>query len=333
LAVGEVLLARKHEVLLLVSEKEIDRKALEGRKGFEVRQLPSMGWPRGISIQTIRFFIQLMRARSFCRALFSEWAPDAVLAMGGFTSAAPIWEAKRRAIPSVIHEANAIPGRANRLLAKGASRVVVGFREAARAFGRQSEKVTYCGTPVRSEVRARPDRAASRAEMGFDPQKKLILVMGGSQGARGLNSRVIESLAGLRGEPVQWVHLTGQGEEERVTEAYQSAGFAALVRPFFAQMQKLYAAADLVIARAGASSVTSPPTPGCRWMAAPGLPLRRRRFPASCWRRKSGGCWPSPADCLQWRPPAGACRSMTRPKNWRICCASWPTVNSKHTYA
>jgi UDP-N-acetylglucosamine--N-acetylmuramyl-(pentapeptide) pyrophosphoryl-undecaprenol N-acetylglucosamine transferase len=258
LAVGEVLLARKHDVLLLVSEKEIDRLAMEGRVGFEVRQLPSTGLPRGFSIQTLRFFSRLIQAKSFCRKLYAEWTPDVVLAMGGFTSAAPIWEARRRWIPSVIHEANVIPGRANRLLAKSVARVVVGFREAAAAFerGAGANKVVFGGTPVRSEIRSKPDRAAALAELGFETGRKTILVMGGSQGARGLNSLVLEALGALKGEPLQWAHLTGKGEEARAEAAYRTHGFGARVWPFFSGMQKLYAAADLVIARSGASSIT-----------------------------------------------------------------------------
>ena len=257
-AVGEVLLGREHDVLLLVSEKEIDRKALEGREGFQVRRLPSMGWPRGVSIQTIRFFAQLIRAKSFCRKLYAEWPPDVVLAMGGFTSAAPIWEARRRWIPSVIHEANAIPGRANRLLARSATRVVVGFQEAARAFERIIDpgKVTVGGTPVRNEIRAKPDRLGARSELGFDPDRRVILVMGGSQGARGLNTRVIEALPGLKAERLHWAHLTGADDQTRMEAAYRENGFPARVWPFFGEMQKLYAAADLVIARSGASSIT-----------------------------------------------------------------------------
>jgi len=257
-AVGESLLARGHEVLLLVSEKEIDRKALEGRQGFEIRRLPSMGWPRGISIQTLRFFAQLIRARTFCRKLYSEWTPHAVLAMGGFTSAAPIWEAGKRWIPTVIHEANVIPGRANRLLARKATRVVVGFREAAAAFERTlgPGRVSFTGTPVRGEMKGKIDRKAARAELGFDPDHKLILVMGGSQGAQGLNTRILEALPALKGEPLEWAHLTGAGEQGRVESAYREHGFKARVWPFFDRMINLYAGADLVIARSGASSIT-----------------------------------------------------------------------------
>jgi UDP-N-acetylglucosamine--N-acetylmuramyl-(pentapeptide) pyrophosphoryl-undecaprenol N-acetylglucosamine transferase len=258
LAVGEVLLARKHDVLLLVSEKEIDRKALEGREGFQVRRLPSMGWPRGISIQTIRFFIQLIRAKTFCRKLYDEWTPDVVMAMGGFTSAAPIWEARRRNIPSMIHEANAIPGRANRFLARSVDKVVVGFREAAPVFEREARegKVIVVGTPVRSELRQKVSRQEARTALGFDPEKQLVLVMGGSQGARGLNDRIMEAVSGLHGSEFQWAHLTGAGEEERVEAVYRKAGFFCRVWPFYHRMHLLYAAADLVIARSGASSIT-----------------------------------------------------------------------------
>ena len=253
-AVAEVLTERKHDVLLLVSEKEIDQIALQGRNSLAARQLPSIGWPRGLSIQTAKFLWQLWKARGFCRKLYQASPPDVVLAMGGFTSAAPMWEAQRLGIPTLIHEANVIPGRANRILARTATRVVVGFREAAARF--DPEKVVVGGTPVRSELKASQDRAAARAELGFGPDTPVVLVMGGSQGARGLNTRVIESLPHLRGRPVEWAHLCGKGEEARTEQAYREAGFRARVWPFFSEMQKLYAAADLAVSRAGAASIT-----------------------------------------------------------------------------
>ncbi len=253
-AVAEVLIERKHDVLLLVSEKEIDRVALQGRASLQARQLPSIGWPRGLSIQTAKFLWQLFKARGFCRKLYEESPPDVVLAMGGFTSAAPMWEAQRLGVPTLIHEANVIPGRANRILAKSATRVVVGFREAAGRF--DPEKVVVGGTPVRNELKARPNRAAARQELGFSADAPLILVMGGSQGARGLNSCVIESLPHLRSKQIQWAHLCGKGEEQRVEQAYRDGGFKARVWPFFSEMQKLYAAADLAVSRAGAASIT-----------------------------------------------------------------------------
>jgi UDP-N-acetylglucosamine--N-acetylmuramyl-(pentapeptide) pyrophosphoryl-undecaprenol N-acetylglucosamine transferase len=116
--------------------------------------------------------------------------------------------------------------------------------------------VVFTGTPVRGQMKQKIGRAAARAELGFDPDRKLILVMGGSQGAHGLNSRVFESLPHLKGEALQWAHLTGAGEELRAETAYRENGFAARVWPFFGEMNKLYAAADLVIARSGASSIT-----------------------------------------------------------------------------
>jgi len=176
----------------------------------------------------------------------------AVLAMGGFTSAPPVWVAKELGIKTFLHESNAVPGRANRLLARLVNEAFLGFPEAAARLNARKHTVT--GTPVRPEFQVRPAADCRRA-LGLDPDLPTVLVVGGSQGASGLNKLVLAALPGLSARRWQWIHLTGANDFERVKAAYAQAGLRAVVRPFLAEMDLALGAATAAISRAGASSL------------------------------------------------------------------------------
>ncbi|MDE1170799.1 MAG: undecaprenyldiphospho-muramoylpentapeptide beta-N-acetylglucosaminyltransferase [Verrucomicrobium sp.] len=254
LAVAEALRRRGHEALLLVSEKEIDRTALEGRGEFASRALPAVGWP-GLGPRLPGFFLKLWRSASACRRLFQDYAPDAVLSMGGFTGAAPLWIAGRRKIPAFLHESNAVPGRVTRLFARRVDRVLVGFGACAAALSPARCSVT--GTPVRGALREVP-RAEAASALGLDPSRRTLLVAGGSQGARALNRLVCRTLPLWKDRLAAWqfIHLSGAADAEETARAYQDIEALAHVRPFSAQMAEIYSLADLAVGRSGASTLT-----------------------------------------------------------------------------
>src|SRR5882757_6544932 len=124
LAVGEVLLARGHEVMLLISEKEIDAVATQGREEFRIEKLAGIAMPKIYSPAILGFAWRFWKGLRRCKALFREWKPAAVLGMGGFTSTAPILAGRSCKVPTFVHESNAIPGRANRLNARHVTKVL-----------------------------------------------------------------------------------------------------------------------------------------------------------------------------------------------------------------
>ncbi len=261
IAVGEALRGRGHEVMLIVSEKKIDETAVAGRESeFRIERQSAVGLPSPIlSTKLLRFASGLFESVASARRLFGEFEPDAVLGMGGFTSTAPILAARLRRVPCFVHESNAIPGKANRLNARLARVVLLGFGECAAHF----PAVVRCvvtGTPVRASLRQPVDRTVALQRFGFadEPGIFTLLAMGGSQGARGVNDAVRSALPALQvgGTRMRIIHQTGSPENAGLETAYREAGIPAYVAPFLTDMQDAYALADLAVSRSGAASLT-----------------------------------------------------------------------------
>lgn len=252
LAVAEVLRARGHEVMLFISEKEIDALAVSQRDEFRIEKLPTIGLPSPFSPAIVRFTQRFSESLSLCRRLYRKFQPQVVLGMGGFTSTAPILAGRLRGLPTFIHESNAIPGKANRLTARLVRAVLLGFKECAPYFPRTRTEVT--GTPIRADLQ-RIDAKTAREKLGLRPDLRTLLVMGGSQGASGINQAIIRSLHTLQGEPFQVIHLSGARDERLTADNYRRENIPAYVAAFHHAMGEVYSAADVAIARAGAASL------------------------------------------------------------------------------
>ncbi len=253
IAVAEVLRDRGHQVMLLVSEKEIDMLALSGHADFRFEKLPTVGFSSAFSPAFFGFLGRFTGSLSICRSLYRKFKPQVVLGMGGFTSTAPVLAGRMHGVPTFIHESNAIPGKANRWAARFVRAVMLGFKECAPFFPKVKTEVT--GTPIRTELK-RLDRRLARQKLRLRDDLPTLLVMGGSQGASGINQAIIKSLPLLRDAPLQIIHLSGARDERLVADNYRRENIPAYVAAFHHEMEELYSAADLVIARAGAASLS-----------------------------------------------------------------------------
>jgi len=255
LAVAEALKERGHEILLFVSEKNIDSVALKAHPDFRSEKLPSIGMPSMLSPAFVRFLRRSWESLSHCRVVYRKFRPAAVLGMGGFTSTAPILAGRWQKLPTFIHESNAIPGRANKMVARfTASRVLLGFADCAPHFPESECIVT--GTPVRRTLGAPIDRATALASFRLEENRRTLLVMGGSQGAAGINQTLFKCAPLLKDQPIQIIHLTGERDDRLAAANYQREDIPHYVAPFHHKMEEAYSAADLVISRAGASSLS-----------------------------------------------------------------------------
>lgn len=269
MAVAEQLVCRDAAVTLMVSEKEIDQLAVRTAPELRVVTLPAVGLIKGRIGGFVKGFVQSYRAAA---RLFRKEPPNAVLAMGGFTSAPPVVAGRRGGAATFLHESNTIPGRANRWLSRVVNEAFVGFPEAANRLHARESSVT--GTPVRGKFQGLNTEACQIA-LGLDPKRPVVLIMGGSQGAHGINELVSRSLPllALRGAGWQWLHLAGAADAPALEQGYRDAGLTSKVYPFFAQMELVMGAASSAVSRAGASSLAE--------LAATRLPSLLVPFPAA----------------------------------------------------
>jgi UDP-N-acetylglucosamine--N-acetylmuramyl-(pentapeptide) pyrophosphoryl-undecaprenol N-acetylglucosamine transferase len=254
LAVGEVFIKRGHRVMLIISEKEIDALATQGRSEFRIERVPGVGLQSKSPVALVKFALKFRAGLGQVKALYRDFAPHAVLGMGGFTSTAPILAGRARKIPTFVHESNAIPGKANKLNARLVTRVLLGFEDCAKFF--PTGKCEITGTPIRTSLDERLAKATALATFKLAPGKPTLLVMGGSQGARGINQALIAALPKLAARGVQIIHLSGATDEALLRESYARAGIPAFVAAFHHRMEEAYSAADFAIARSGAASLT-----------------------------------------------------------------------------
>jgi len=251
IAVAEELKKRGHAVLLLISEKKVDAQASEKYGDLAFKTIPAIAKPSTLSPRMIPFLFKLWRTVRQCRKMLIENQCDAVLGMGGFTSLPPVLAGRKLGLKTYVHDSNALPGKANRMTARWCNKVLIGL-EAAKPYFPSSE-VVVTGTPVRSELAELPGQLQAREKFGLDPSRKAVLVMGGSQGAKRLNTLVVEAARAMPG--LQFLHITGSFDYDRVVElASEREGYHAL--SFCDDMASAYAACDVALCRAGASSMT-----------------------------------------------------------------------------
>ncbi len=219
------------------------------REGFELDLLRSAGL-KGTSIAArIRGVLLLPLSALDAWSILSRRSPDLVIGVGGYSSGPVVLFAALRRIPTLLLEQNAVPGLTNRLLARAVSAAAVTFESTAGYFGRRA---IVAGNPVRPEFLSEHSRPASRAA---GPPR--ILIFGGSQGAHAINMAMVEAAPQLALHPggLAITHQTGERDLELVRDGYRRAGLEARVEPFLFAMDREINAADLVVCRAGATTI------------------------------------------------------------------------------
>jgi UDP-N-acetylglucosamine--N-acetylmuramyl-(pentapeptide) pyrophosphoryl-undecaprenol N-acetylglucosamine transferase len=243
---------RGHDVRLLISEKKVDAEASAKYGDLAFDTVPAVAKPATLSPKMIPFLWKLWKTTNQCKILLKQFGADAVIGMGGFTSLPPVVAGKKMGAHTYVHDSNALPGKANRLTAKWCDKVLLGL-EPARAYFPQSD-VEITGTPVREEIQQLPDRETAAKKLGLDPDLKTVLVMGGSQGAKQLNSLVVEASKAM--PDVQFIHITGNFDYDRVKDELGEGHPTHHLIKFCDDMASVYAVTDLAIMRSGASSLS-----------------------------------------------------------------------------
>ena len=222
--------------------------------GYQIVGLDITGLQRRLTPQNILFPVRVFRSVRKAGKLIEQFRPDVVVGVGGYASAPVLLAATSRHIPSLIQEQNSYAGLVNKLLARRVSKICVAYEGMEKFF--PADKLVLTGNPVRTEI-AHGSRAEALAFFNLDPQKKTLLVIGGSLGARTLNQATAAALARLREAGVQLLWQTGKiyfPEAQQQAAPYAASHLHAL--EFIQRMDLAYAAADVVISRAGALSVS-----------------------------------------------------------------------------
>ena len=240
------------EVFFMGRSGSIEER-LVGRTGREFVPVPSMGLRRSADIRNLGmpFVVVAGFARAF--GVLASRRPAAAVGTGGFVSMPPVLAAQTLGIPTVLQEQNSYPGLATRSLSRWASAVHTSFEETAGHLPR-ARSVVLSGNPVRSEFES-VDRRESRAKLGLNPEGNVVLFVGGSRGARRINTAVAGAAARLADAGVTLIVQTGRDDLDDVRAATARAGVPATVEPFFDDMATAYAASDLVVSRSGASAL------------------------------------------------------------------------------
>jgi UDP-N-acetylglucosamine--N-acetylmuramyl-(pentapeptide) pyrophosphoryl-undecaprenol N-acetylglucosamine transferase len=252
----------------LVTAKELQRRGVEvvfigafgasqekvRDAGFECIPIAASGFVSRGLVQKITALGSMAAALCRCIGIVRRVRPDAVLGFGGYSSFPAVAAGILCGIPSMLHEQNAFPGEANKILGKFVRCVAVGFKDALYCF--PSKKVVWTGNPLRPFDVSIP-RAGAHAQLGLDPSLCTVLVFGGSQGSRAINGQVVDVFADVpQGVGLQVIHITGKNDFSQVKDRYRALGVKALVREYMDHIVLAYAAADLVVGRSGAGTVT-----------------------------------------------------------------------------
>lgn len=255
IAVAEVLKAQGHQVTILISEKKIDAIAASGHKDLTFEKMPFLAMPKPWSPKIFGFLSGLWKGMKQCRKIIRDKKVDVVLGMGGFTSFIPLYSGRKEKCRTLIHESNAIPGKSNKLNARYSDIVLCGL-EACKQHFLEHPDIRVVGTPVRNSMR----KTGSEDPYAFfklEKNRKTLLIMGGSQGARGVNRVVGMTLEQFEKMGIQVLHIAGPTDYEEVIDVYAKHPLLTQhVAAFCHRMDLAYRVADLAVARSGASSMS-----------------------------------------------------------------------------
>lgn len=302
LALAERLQAGGGRCALVSTRRPVDRILSAAQGATETEGARSQTWHPiewlAVDLQGFRplrrwlspgFAAGQLRAIGQVRAAIRAARPDAVVGFGGYLSAVAVAAARRQRIPAMLHEQNVIPGSANRWAARLCDAVAVSFPETARFF-RGHRRVEVTGNPIR----LRPEHVGSaeaRRYFGFDTERPVLLVMGGSQGSRAINGLALgmwEELPPEERGRVQVLHLAGPAAEQ-VEAAYHRLGMDHRVYPFLHEMELALSAATLAVSRAGATAIAEMAAFGLPALLIPYPHAGRHQLANARWMERAGG--------------------------------------------
>lgn len=249
------------EILFVGAEGRMEMERVP-QAGYKIIGLPVRGLIRPLwSLRNIGVMIDFLKSRSMVKSIIKDFKPQAVVGVGGYASSPTLNAAHAMGIPCIVQEQNSYAGVTNKSLAKKAAKICVAYDGMERFFPK--ERIVMTGNPVRqSLLQCKATKQEARRAFGLDEEKLTVLVIGGSLGARTINDAIAQSIDKFQTNGIQVIWQTGKyyaAECERIADEYYTAHAGErMVRPqaFITDMAMAYRAADLVVSRAGASSIS-----------------------------------------------------------------------------
>ena len=225
--------------------------------GYPIKGLPVAGFDRKNLLKNVPVLIKLFKSQRLARKIVKDFGPHAAVGVGGYASGPTLKVAGSMGIPTLLQEQNSYAGVTNKLLAKDAKKICVAYEGMERFFDK--DKIILTGNPVRQGLRNhQTTREEAIASFGLDPNKRTVLILGGSLGARTINQCLMNHLDKVKTSGVQFIWQTGKIYIDEARAAVAQAGELPMlhVTDFISDMATAYSAADLVISRAGAGSIS-----------------------------------------------------------------------------
>ena len=245
------------EILFVGAEGRMEMQRVPAA-GYKIIGLPIAGFDRKNLLKNVAVLYKIAKSQWKARKIIKDFKPHVVVGVGGYASGPTLKTAGQMGIPTLIQEQNSYAGVTNKLLAKSAKKICVAYDGMERFF--PAEKIIKTGNPVRQNLLdAKVTKAEATESFGLDPKKRTVLVIGGSLGARTVNESILQHIEDIReAKDVQFIWQTGKyySEEIHMALAKEDPVQNMKVTDFISNMDNAYAAADLVISRAGASSIS-----------------------------------------------------------------------------
>ena len=257
LSIADAVKAKRPDadILFVGAENRMEMQRVPAA-GYPIKGLPVSGFDRRHLLKNIAVLIRLAKSQRMARQIIKSFRPDVAVGVGGYASGPTLKMAGKSGIPTLLQEQNSYAGVTNKLLAKDAAVICVAYEGLERFF--PADKIRLTGNPVRQNLlEAAVGHDDAVRSYGFDPQKPVVLIVGGSLGARSVNESIMAHLDDIRKSDVQFIWQTGKYYfEEMKRRIGDDKPGNLVVTDFIASMDVAYAAADLVVSRAGAGSIS-----------------------------------------------------------------------------
>jgi UDP-N-acetylglucosamine--N-acetylmuramyl-(pentapeptide) pyrophosphoryl-undecaprenol N-acetylglucosamine transferase len=246
---------RELDILFVGAEGKMEMKKVP-EAGYPIEGLPVTGLHRGLSIKNVVFIIKLFRSLFIARRIIRRFQPSVVIGVGGYASAPVLWCASKRGIPALIQEQNSFAGITNKIMGKKVEKICVAYENMDKYF--PENKIIFTGNPVRQDLdKLEKKKKEALKYFGLENKQEIVLVLGGSGGARTINESIMTGLDRIKNENVCIIWQAGESYHKKAEETMLLSGVENVkLFPFIDRMDLAYSAADVIVSRAGAGTIS-----------------------------------------------------------------------------